>query len=66
MVESAGNRMEYITFFEEPFPDAQRMEDILDKLWRDVEREHDKDYTRDNKTDTYVSHWGLHYLRDRH
>jgi len=29
MVESAGNPMKYITLFEEPFPDAQRTEDIL-------------------------------------
>jgi len=66
MVESVGNRMEYITLFDVPFPDAQRTEDILDKLWRDAEREQDKDYTRYNKIDAYVSHWGLHYLRDRH
>jgi len=56
MVESACNCMEYITLFEEPFPDAQRTEDILDKLWRDAEREHDRDYTRNNKIDEYVSH----------
>jgi len=66
IVELAGNRMEYITLFEEPFPDTQRTEDILYKLWQDAEREHDKDYTRNNKIDAYLSHWGLHYLRDRH
>jgi len=66
MVEAAGNRMEYITLFKEPFPDAQRTEDILNKLLRNAEREHDKDYTLDNKIDSYVSPWALHYLRDRH
>jgi len=63
MVESGGNRIEYITLFEEPFPDAQRTEDILDKLWREAEREHVNDYTRDNKIDAYMSRKGLHHLR---
>jgi len=38
MVESAGNHLKYITVFKEPFPDAQRTEDMLDKLWWDTER----------------------------
>jgi len=33
MVESAGNRMEYITLFEEPFPYVQSTEDIMNKVW---------------------------------
>ncbi|KAF8446790.1 hypothetical protein BGX38DRAFT_1270950 [Terfezia claveryi] len=32
MTESAGNRIEHIMLFEEPFPDPQHMEDMLDKL----------------------------------
>jgi len=66
MVELASNRMEYITLFVELFPVAQGMEDTLDMLWQDIEREHDKDYTRNNKLKGYVSYWGLYYLRDRY
>jgi len=62
MVESAGNRMEYITLFEEPFPDAQQTEDMLDKLGRDTEREHVNDYACDSKIDVHVSHKRLHRL----
>ncbi|KAF8427095.1 hypothetical protein BGX38DRAFT_1278846 [Terfezia claveryi] len=54
MVETAGNSIEYITLFEDPFPDAQRMEEILDKVWWDVERDHVTDHTRDNKIDAYL------------
>jgi len=64
MVESAGNRMEYIMLFEEPFPDEQRTEDILDKLGREAEREHVNDYTRDHKIDAYLSCKRLHRLRE--
>ena len=66
LVEFRGNLMDYITLFEEPFPEPQRMEEILDKLWQDAEMQHDKNYTRYNKIDAYVCHWGLHYLPERH
>ncbi|KAF8440697.1 hypothetical protein BGX38DRAFT_1272958 [Terfezia claveryi] len=54
MVETAGNSVEYITLFEDPFSDAQRMEEILDKVWRDVEQDHVTDHARDNKIDAYL------------
>jgi len=56
--------MEYITLFEEPFPDAQRTEDMLDKLWRDTEREHVNDYACNSKIDAYVSRKRLHRLQE--
>ena len=40
MAESAVNRIETITLFAEPFPNVQPCEAILDKVWRDVERDH--------------------------
>jgi len=64
MVESAGNRMKYITVFKEPFPDAQQTEDMLDKVWRNSEREHVNDYARDSKIDAYVSRKRLHRLQE--
>ena len=54
MAESAANRIETITLFEEPFPNVQRCEAILDKVWRDVERDHIQDHPRDIKIDSYV------------
>ncbi|KAF8434408.1 hypothetical protein BGX38DRAFT_1275492 [Terfezia claveryi] len=54
MTESAGNRIEHITLFEEPFPDPQRMEDMLNKVWRETEVEYQKDHSRDNKIDSYL------------
>ena len=54
MADSAANRIETITLFEEPFPNVQRYEARLDKVWRDVERDHIQDHPRDIKIDSYV------------
>ncbi|RPB18093.1 hypothetical protein L211DRAFT_854478 [Terfezia boudieri ATCC MYA-4762] len=54
MIESVGNKIEYITLFEEPFPDSQRAEDILTKVWREAERHHKYHQTRDNRIDAYI------------
>ncbi|KAF8429883.1 hypothetical protein BGX38DRAFT_1278127 [Terfezia claveryi] len=56
MTETAVNRLETITLFEEPFPDPQRAEDILAKAWREAETYHLHDHSRDNKIDSYVRH----------
>ena len=56
IVELAGNSIEHITLFEDPFPDAQPTEEILDKVWLEAEREHMHDHPRDQKIDAYVSH----------
>jgi len=56
--------MEYITLFEEPFPDAQGTEGMLDKLLRDTEREHVNDYERHSKINAYVSRKRLHRLEE--
>ncbi|RPB18107.1 hypothetical protein L211DRAFT_854461 [Terfezia boudieri ATCC MYA-4762] len=54
IIESAGNKIEYITLFEELFPDPQRVEDILAKVWREAERHHEYDQTHDNRIDAYL------------
>ena len=54
MAESAANRIVTITLFEEPFPNVQWCEAILDKVWRDVERDHVQDHHRDINIDSYV------------
>ena len=55
MAESAANGIETITLFEEPFPNVQRCEALLDKVWSNVERDHVQDHLRDVKIDSYVS-----------
>jgi len=59
MAESAANRIETITLFEEPFPDVQRSEAILGNVWRNTERDHLTDHPRGNKIDAYVSLQGV-------
>ena len=55
MAESAAKRIETITLFEEPLPNVQWCEVILDKVWRDMERDHIHDQSRDIQIDSYVS-----------
>ena len=55
MAESAAKGIETITLLEEPVPNMQLCEGILYKVWRDVERDHIQNHTRDVKIDSYVS-----------
>ena len=54
MAESAANRIKTITLFEVPFPNVQRCEAILDKVCRDVERDHVQDHLHEVEIDSYV------------
>ena len=55
MAESAANRIETITLFEEPFPDIQCSETILGNVWRSTEWDHLTNHPRGNKIDAYGS-----------
>jgi len=59
MAESAANRMETITLFEEPFLDIQHSETILGNVWRSTEQDHLTNHPRGNKIDAYVSLHGV-------
>jgi len=55
MAEAAANHIESITLFQDPLPDAQRSQDILETVWSDIEQPFVIDYPRDVKVDGYVS-----------
>lgn len=52
---NAANRIERITFFEEPLPDADRTEYILAQVWKEAEVECGVDEERTSNIDAYVS-----------
>ena len=54
MVESAANEIEWITLFQNPLPDPQQSQEILDKVWREIELKFATDVVRDVKVDGYV------------
>ena len=55
MVELVGNSIEYITLFEKPFYEEQRTEDMVDKVWREAERERIPDHPPDQEIEAHVS-----------
>ena len=54
MVEAAANDMESITLFQNPLPDPQQSEDILNKVLRDVEVQFATDIEGDKIVWAYV------------
>ncbi|KAF8421859.1 hypothetical protein EV426DRAFT_575578 [Tirmania nivea] len=55
VVYNAANRIERITFFEEPLLDADRTEYLLAKVWKEAEIECGVDEERTSKIDAYMS-----------
>ena len=55
LAELAADKIELITFFEEPLPDPEKSEQIIDQAWRDAEHQFGVDHPRDLKVDAYVS-----------
>ncbi|KAF8433856.1 hypothetical protein BGX38DRAFT_1275914 [Terfezia claveryi] len=53
IIEVAANEMESATLFEDPLPDPQRSQVILEMLWSKVEVRFGIDYTRDSQVDAY-------------
>ena len=65
MVTDAANDIESITLFQDPLPDPQRSQVILESVWTNAERKFAVDVARSGKIDAYVSsivpHWGIGY-----
>ena len=61
---SAANRIERITYFEEPLPDADHGEYILAQSWKEAEVECGVDTERTGKIDTYVSRIAKYIVGD--
>ena len=53
MVDSTANEIESITLFQNPFLDPQQSQEILDKVWREIELKFATDVVRDVKADSY-------------
>jgi len=65
MVTDAANDIVSITLFQNPLPDPQRSQVILESVWTNAERKFAADVARSGKIDAYVSsivpHWGIGY-----
>jgi len=54
MVPDAANDIEWITLFQDPLPDPQRSQVILETVWTNTELKLAADVVRSNKIDAYV------------
>jgi len=55
MVEAAANEVESITLFQDPLPDPQRSQVVLETVWTNVELRFKKDVDKESKIIAYVS-----------
>jgi len=55
MVEAAANEVESITLFQDPLPDPQRSQVVLETVWTNVELRFKKDVDKEGKIVAYVS-----------
>jgi len=55
MVEAAANEVESITLFQDPLPDPQRSQVVLEMVWTNVELRFKKDVDKEGKIIAYMS-----------